>query len=105
MATKKVTANHDEIRAWAEKHRGRPEAIDDRRAGADRVGIRLDFPGSYGDAAISPRVRRRISWEEFFKRFDELGYAFSYHEPLRQMHPTDAYHFIRRERMEQELYD
>ena len=106
MGSKKVTTDHEEIRRWAEKYRGRPEVRDDRRAGNARIGIRLDFPGRYDDSAISDRVRRRTSWEEFFAKFDELEYAFIYHDPVgAQTHPSDAYQFMKRERMAQEMYD
>ena len=101
--TKKVTTDHQEIQVWAEKFRGRPEVIDDPRAGSDRVGIRIDFPGDYDDHAISRRVRKPVSWNEFFEKFDQLEYAFIYHEPLRSgTHPSDAYQFLKRERIGEE---
>lgn len=103
MGAKKVTTVHAEIQTWAERYRGRPEIIDDQRAGSDRVGIRIHFPGQF-DEAISPRVRRRVTWEEFFEKFDQLEYAFIYYDPPGKTHPSDAYQFIKRERMQEEIY-
>jgi hypothetical protein len=37
--------------------------------------IRIDFPGFTGGKSLEP-----ISWEEFFKQFDERKLAFLYQE-------------------------
>jgi anaerobic selenocysteine-containing dehydrogenase len=70
-----VTTDHKTIRKWAESHGGRPAAVD-RTHHPDDVGIiRLMFPKS-------PRSEHdhlvEISWDEFFKEFDERKLALIY---------------------------
>jgi hypothetical protein len=68
------TTDHDEIRQWVEKHGGHP-AIVAATEGNGRSGgiLRIDFddPDGSEDVAL-----HRISWEEFFKVFDENDLAF-----------------------------
>jgi hypothetical protein len=61
------TTDHDTIRAWAEARGGRPA----RPKGSD--GIDLDFPGYAEDLD-------EISWEEWFRTFDERGLELQYQE-------------------------
>jgi hypothetical protein len=62
----KLTADHAEIRRWVEEHGGRPGlvATDD---GRDRLAVTFDATGV-----------RRVSWDEFFERFDRESLAFAY---------------------------
>jgi hypothetical protein len=66
----KTTTDHDEIRHWAEVRGGRPvEARGEGTGAAD--GLRLAFPEtSSADAGLAP-----ISWDEWFRRFDEHDLA------------------------------
>ncbi|WP_137181862.1 hypothetical protein [Roseomonas sp. AR75] len=70
-----TTTNHDTIRKWAEKHGGKPAAVDSTHE-KNRAGIiRLMFPDnpqSQHDALVE------ISWEEFFRQFDESNLALLY---------------------------
>lgn len=95
----KITTSHDEIRKWVEQYDGIPEIIDDPAAKADPTAIRINFPGREDDL-VSKRLTRKISWDEFFKQFDRLDYAFSYqkHVPPDE-HPSEAFHFIPRENL------
>ena len=68
----RTLTDHDEIRAWAEKHGAVPAAVD-RTHEDDDVGIiRLMFPkakqSEHGSLV-------EISWEDFFQQFDESGLA------------------------------
>jgi hypothetical protein len=66
----KALTDHDEIRRWAEERGGRPARVKGTGS-ADDVGIiQLDFPGYRGEDTLEP-----ISWEEWFKAFDERGLA------------------------------
>jgi hypothetical protein len=61
----KLTADHAEIRRWVEEHGGHPGLVD---AGDGRRRLEVAFNGG-GD---------RISWDEFFERFDRESLALAY---------------------------
>lgn len=70
------TTDRDTIRRWVEKRRGRPAAIRARsREDYEAAPPRIDFP-----EYRSTGVVRRISWEEFFRKFEEKRLAFVYQE-------------------------
>jgi hypothetical protein len=70
-----VTTDHETIRNWAESKGGKPAAVERTHQGGD-VGItRIMFPKapqSKHDALTE------ISWDEFFKEFDERQLALLY---------------------------
>ena len=70
-----TTTNHHEIRQWAERHGGRPAAVE-RTHSDDDVGIiRIMFP----DAPNSEHgALTEISWEEFFEEFEARKLALLY---------------------------
>jgi hypothetical protein len=70
-----TTRDHDEIRRWAEERGGKPAHVK-KTGSADDIGIlRIDFPGYSGEGSLEP-----ISWEDFFRKFDERGLALVYQE-------------------------
>jgi len=72
-----VTTNHDTIRKWAEKKGGRPAAVARTHQGGDVGIVRIMFP----DAPQSEhQALTEISWEEFFKEFEERKLALLYDE-------------------------
>jgi hypothetical protein len=70
-----TTTDHNTIKKWAEKHGGKPAAVD-RTHKKDDIGIiRVMFPKaphSEHDNLVE------ISWDEFFKEFDERKLALLY---------------------------
>lgn len=73
----KVTTDHEEIRRWAEERGAIPARVHGTE-GSDDVGIiRLAFPGAPNakDEKLEP-----ISWDEWFREFDERGLALVYEE-------------------------
>lgn len=93
----KTIVNHAEIKAWAEKYRGSPEIIDHPNSQGDKVGIRLNFPGSSDEKFFSAdTLPRGISWDEFFKIFEEQKLAFMYTDVEKVPDPSYAYRFIKR---------
>jgi hypothetical protein len=62
----KLTADHAEIRRWVEEHGGHPELVE-TGDGRDRLAVTFDAAGS-----------RRVSWDEFFERFDRESLALAY---------------------------
>ncbi|PZM97074.1 MAG: hypothetical protein DIU79_03455 [Actinobacteria bacterium] len=67
-----VTTNHDVIRQWAEA-RGASPATAGAERGRPSV-LRFDFPG-YNGGRLRP-----VSWEDWFRTFDERGLNFIYQE-------------------------
>ncbi|WP_052422742.1 hypothetical protein [Nonomuraea candida] len=69
-----ITTDHDVIRQWAEERQARPAKVPgtehDGRAGV----LRFDFPG-YGGGDLE-----EISWDDWFRTFDERGLNFIYQE-------------------------
>jgi hypothetical protein len=62
----KLTADHAEIRRWVEEHGGHPGLVE-AADGRDRLAV-----------AFHPDDGRRVSWDEFFERFDRESLAFEY---------------------------
>lgn len=94
----KVTTDHTEIRAWADRYDATPQLIPTFHEGSPVVGLRLDFPGEADEQDLSDaRPPRDISWPEFFRLFEESGLAFGYYEDEPTGDPSNAYRFIKRE--------
>lgn len=72
-----VTTNHEVIQQWADKRKGMPATIEGTEH-EDHLGVlRFDFQG--GDTPDSSRLRQ-VSWNEWFKTFDERNLNFLYQE-------------------------
>ncbi len=70
-----TTTDHNAIRKWAERHGGKPAAVDRTHKGDDVGIIRIMFP----KAAQSEHEHLvEISWDEFFREFDERNLALLY---------------------------
>jgi hypothetical protein len=73
-----VTTNHDVIRRWAEARGARPATI----AGTERQGrpgvLTFNMPGYRESSRI-----REVSWDDWFRTFDERGVNLIYQEQLR----------------------
>lgn len=68
QAQGKRTIEHDEIRAWAQERGGRPAVLADSRADGSGI-LRIDFGEK--EELLEP-----VSWEEFFRMFEENDFAF-----------------------------
>jgi hypothetical protein len=71
----KTTTDHEEIRRWAEEHGGKPATVSGTKGGDEAGVLRIDFPGGAGEDQLE-----HISWDEWFKKFDENGLALLYQE-------------------------
>jgi len=74
MADNKSTTDHDEIRRWAEERGGRPALAVEQQD--QPLGLRIEFPEDR-DQADGLLL---ISWEEFFRKFDEQNLVFLYRD-------------------------
>lgn len=73
MARAHATTDHQKIRQWAEHRGGHPATVRRTERGSHAGVLRLDFDPS--DEALD-----KISWDEFFEKFDEADLAFLYQE-------------------------
>src|SRR5947209_9412676 len=73
MANSRTTTDHDEIRRWAEERGGVPSTVAATEQGGEPGILRIDFPGYSGEGTLE-----EISWDDFFRKFDENGLAFLY---------------------------
>ena len=70
-----ITTDHKTIREWAEARGGKPARVKGT-GGKNDVGIlRIDFPGYSGEDSLE-----EISWDDFFKKFEESELALVYQE-------------------------
>ncbi len=67
MSEATATDDHEEIRRWVEARKGRPSRV--KQASPDGGLLRIDFGEE--DERLEP-----ISWEEFFRIFDENKLLF-----------------------------
>ncbi len=70
MSEANTTTDHDEIRKWVEERDGRPSRV--KTSGKGGV-LRIDF-------REPEESFEEISWDEFFKIFDENNLAFLHQE-------------------------
>ncbi|MFD1212823.1 Rho termination factor N-terminal domain-containing protein [Arthrobacter sp. GCM10027362] len=68
-----VTTHHEVIRQWAEARNAVPATVGGTEHGEHLGVLRFDFGGEEGDL-------KHVSWEEWFKTFDERGLNFIYQE-------------------------
>jgi hypothetical protein len=69
-----ATTNHDVIRQWAEERGAKPATVEGTEHDGHLGVLRFDFPG-YGGEKL-----RHVSWDEWFRAFDERGLNFIYQE-------------------------
>lgn len=72
-----MTRDHDRIRRWVEERGGWPATVASTHSDDDAGLIRLDFPGYSGGDSLE-----RISWEEWFRKFDDSGLVLLHQESL-----------------------
>jgi hypothetical protein len=79
------TRDHDTIRQWAEKRAGRPAMVE----GTQILRIHFDDPDGSRDENLVP-----VSWDEFFRVFDERGLEFLYQEHTHDGHISRFNKFV-----------
>lgn len=89
MAQADTTTDHDAIRSWIEKRGGRPTKVKDTE-GSDGEGIlRVDF--AEPDAKLE-----EISWDEFFKTFEDRKLAFLHQDKTADGKESRFFKFVHR---------
>lgn len=73
-----ATTDHDVIRQWADDRHATPATLE----GAEHDGrldvLRFDF--GFGMVEAEEEELREVTWDEWFRTFDEQGLSFVYHE-------------------------
>jgi hypothetical protein len=70
-----VTRNHEVITRWADARNGRPATIQGTEHEGRPGVLRFNFPGFAESGKL-----QEISWEQWFRSFDERGLNFIYQE-------------------------
>ncbi len=83
-----TTTDHDQIRRWAEARDGEPATVGGTQQGGDDAGILR--------IAFTDDDLERISWEEFFEKFDEENLAFVYQEETADGQESRFFKFVSR---------
>ena len=82
-----VTRNHDVIKHWAEERGAKPSTVPGTEHG-DHLGVlRFNFPG-YGGKDLE-----EVSWDEWFKTFDDRDLVFLYQEHLKSGDQSNFFRF------------
>jgi hypothetical protein len=93
----RVTIDHDEIRFWAETHRGMPQIIEE----GGIVALRIDFPGISDEEYDISNQTSSVSWNKFFEIFDAQRLAIEFIDndrpPTQRIDYSEQYRFIKRD--------
>lgn len=81
-----ATQSHEVIRHWAEQRGGEPATVPGTEHGGRPGVLRFDFPG-YGGQDL-----QHISWDDWFKTFDERHLVFIYQEHKRDGSESNFFH-------------
>jgi hypothetical protein len=88
----KTTINHDEIRAWIEARNGAPAAVAST-ANNDEPGVlRVLFQEQESGNSLE-----KISWDDFFKKFEEEKLAFLYQDETKDGKTSRFFKFVQRD--------
>jgi hypothetical protein len=90
-----TTTDHNEIRKWAEARGGKPATVKRTESGGEAGVLRIDFPGYRGEDSLE-----EISWDEFFKKFDEKKLAFLYQDTTSSGEESRFFKLVSRETAE-----
>jgi len=87
----KVTTDQEEIRQWVEERGGHPARV----KGTDV--LRIDYPGFSGEDRLE-----EITWETFFKAFEENNLAFLYQDETKDGKQSRFSKLVDRDKAEEE---
>jgi len=81
-----ATKNHEVIRRWAEERGAVPVTVPGTEHNGRPGVLRFDFPG-YGGGEL-----QHISWDDWFRTFDERNLTFVYQETLKEGRQSNFFH-------------
>jgi hypothetical protein len=88
----KSTTDHELIRRWAGERNGSPARVKGTGNGGDPGILRIDFPGYSGEDSLE-----HISWDDWFRKFDESGLALVYEEQTAEGETSNFNKFVSRD--------
>ena len=88
----KTTTDHKKIKQWVEDRGGYPATVKNTGSEDEPGLLRIDFPGYSGENSLE-----RISWEDFFDKFDEKNLAFLYQDEMRSGEESRFFKFVSRD--------
>ncbi len=91
------TTDHEFIRRWVEERGGWPARVKGTGGGDDPGLIRIDFPGYSGGESLE-----RISWEEWFEKFEENQLALLHRDMKHKDGELDRFNKLVRRNGEEE---
>ncbi|MHB9029801.1 MAG: hypothetical protein ACYC9O_13625 [Candidatus Latescibacterota bacterium] len=95
-----ITTDHETIRKWVEKRGGHPATVKGTPRKGEHAGLlRIDFPGYSGEDKLE-----RITWEEFFEKFEESNLAFTYQEETASGEQSRFSKLVSRSAVEENVY-
>lgn len=86
----KITIDHNVIKKWVTDRGGKPSTVKGTANGGVGM-LRINFPGFGKEAALE-----EISWDDFFKKFDEKNLAFLYQEKTKDGKESRFFKFVSR---------
>jgi hypothetical protein len=85
----KTTKDHTTIKKWSEERDGKPAVVESTTNNSNGGGLlRINFPG-YAEDNL-----KNISWEEFFRIFDENDLQFLYQEETKDGGKSRFFKFV-----------
>ncbi|WP_029035908.1 hypothetical protein [Salinimicrobium xinjiangense] len=85
----KTTKDHNTIKKWTEERDGQPAVVESTSNSSKGGGLlRINFPG-YAEDNL-----KNISWEEFFRIFDENNLQFLYQEKTKDGGESRFFKFV-----------
>ena len=87
----KITSDHQIVKKWVEARGGIPVSVKGTSKSGETGLLRFQFPG-YGKGESFDK----ISWEEFFQKFDEKNLALLYQEKTRDGKESRFFKFVAR---------
>ena len=85
----KTTKDHNTIKNWTEEREGKPAVVESTTNSSEGGGLlRINFPGYEEDNL------KNISWEEFFRIFDENDLQFLYQEKTKDGGESKFFKFV-----------
>ncbi len=87
-----ITTDHNMIRKWIEDRDGKPAAVKGTGSDNDPGILRVAFPGFSQKESL-----KEITWDEFFRKFDQSGLAFLYQDKTAGGEKSNFNKFVKRE--------
>ena len=88
----RATKDHNTIKKWAEERDGKPAVVESTSNSSKGGGLlRINFPG-YAEDNL-----KNISWEEFFRIFDDNKLQFLYQEETKDGRESRFFKFVNKE--------